>query len=340
MLFKTIIQGRLEFGNKKSYDKVLKMYLYREENYHKSDVIFKESEAIFNGETFSLVIPRYVGKVMEKTWRNTVSLIDYCSQFAVAGSVRAWLIDEGKILHYELMEPLSEKAAVQQYLKGRSLVKKSGKESEAIEALNKAIDKYNMHAQAYERRGKVNFILKNYHDAMRDYNKCIAIDDSIPNAYYGRAKVNIFNKKYEEAIEDLKLSLKKSIALQSIYWKTRRLKAQCHIKLKQYEKAEFDLKLFTKRVFKEDSPNYVWRRHSYFEYGRVLIFLEKYEEAIEAFTSAMEIEEGFDKIKEEEKYYYLALAKQKAGKNGFIKELKHAAELGNKKAQKLLEEYA
>ena len=339
MLYKTIIQGRLEFGNPKSYEKVLKMFQYRAENYYKSDILLKE-EDIFHQDSLSLRVPRYVGQCLHKSWQNTVSLLDYCSQFAIAGSIRAWLTESGKILHYDVIEPQGDKAAVQQFIKGRSLVREMGKEDEAIEALTKAIEKYNRHAQAYERRAKINFILKNYGEALRDYNKSIGIDDSIPNSFYGRAKVHVIKEEYDKAIADFDKAIVKSIALQPIYWKARRLKAEIHIKLKQFEKAEFDLKLFTKRHFTPDNPNFVWRRKALFLYGKVLLELEKYVEAIDAFTEALEIQEGYDQIAEEEKLFFLGLAKQKAGKNGYLKEIKQAADLGFERAKTMLEEYA
>ena len=60
MYFKTIIQGRLEFGTQKSYEKVTKMFLQRLETYYKTDVFFKYEE-IFKDDDLSLEIPRYVG---------------------------------------------------------------------------------------------------------------------------------------------------------------------------------------------------------------------------------------------------------------------------------------
>ena len=53
MFFKTIIQGRLEFATQKSFDKVLKMFIYRAENYHRNEMIFA-SEEIFNKEKLLL----------------------------------------------------------------------------------------------------------------------------------------------------------------------------------------------------------------------------------------------------------------------------------------------
>lgn len=331
MYLKTIIQGRLEFGTEKSYEKVTKMFLQRLETYYKTDVFFKY-EDIFNDETLSLEVPRYVGQVTDKAFRVTMGLMGYCTQFAIAGSIRGWLIDEGKVVNFITLEPDSDKGVVQSYVKGRQLVKVKGKENEALEALSSAIEKYDKHAQAYERRAKVNFFMKNYHDALRDYNKSIAIDPSIPTAYYGKAKVHILREEYEDAIENLEEAIKKSIALQTLYWKSRKLKAECHIKLKQWTKAAFDLKLLSNRKFEKEDPNYFWNRWSYFNYGWVLTELEDYLEAIKSYDKALQCPEENDGVQSSDIIYYRGLAKEKARKTGGKKDIKDAAELGNKKA--------
>ncbi|MBK9255074.1 MAG: hypothetical protein IPM42_06260 [Saprospiraceae bacterium] len=335
MYFKTIIQGRLEFGTQKSYDKVTKMFLVRIENYYKTDVIFKFEE-IFRDEELSLEIPRYVGQVSEKAFRTTTSLLNYCAQFAVAGSIRAWMINEGDLMHFETMEPLSDKGAVQSFVKGRNLVKVKGKEAEALDALSQAIEKYDRHAQAYERRAKVNFMMKNYHDALRDYNKCIGIDDTIPTAYYGKAKVHMLREEWQEAIENLDESIKKSIALQTLYWKSRRLKAECHINLKEWQKAAFDLKLFTGRAFEKDNPNKFWVRWAHYNYGLVLSEMEEYLDAIKQFDKAIACPEANDGVQSADVLVKRGIAKQKAGKSGYVKDIKDAAEKGDTKAKTLL----
>lgn len=334
---KTIVQGKLLFGNQKTYDKVLKMFQYRLENYYKSDVLLKEEEMFFEDD-FTLNIPRFVGKALDKSWRNLISSLQYCAQFAISGEVRAWQTEEGNILNYFHIEPNSEKVAVLAFQKGRALLEESGKEQEALEALNEAIEKYNDHAQAYERRGRVNFILKKYHDALRDFDKCIKIDDCNPFAYYGKALVYLKNEEIEDAIENLELTLKKSVALQDIYWQARRLKAECHMKLKQYEKAAFDLKLFSNRKFLEDSPNLPWKKWAYFNHGKVLLELEQYQEALTAIINASEMESGKGDISEGQRFLYLGLAKHKAGKGGYIKDIKQAAALGEETAKQKLKE--
>lgn len=335
MFFKTIVQGRLEFGTQKSYEKVTRMFQVRVENYYKTDVIFK-FEDIFKEEDFSLEIPRFVGQVSEKAFKTTTNLLGYCAQFAVAGSIRAWMINEGEIMHFETLEPVSDKGAVQSFVKGRSLVKVKGKESEALDALSQAIEKYNRHAQAYERRAKVNFLMKNYHDALRDYNKCITIDSTIPTAYYGKAKIHMLKDEWQEAIVNLEEAIRKSIALQALYWKARRLKSECHIQLKEWQKAAFDLKLFTNRNFEKDNPNRFWLRWSYFNYGIVLSELEEYTDAIKFLDKAVNAEEVKDGLSKSGILLQRGLTKQKAGKAGFIKDIKDAAELGDAKAKNLL----
>ncbi len=338
ILYKTIIQGRLEFGTLKSYEKMTKMLLQRMETYYKSDVLFKYEE-IFKDEELSVEIPRYVNQVGDKAFRTTTDLLKYCSQYAIAGSIRAWLINEGEIKHFVTIEPLGDKGAVMSFVKGRSLVKQKGREVEAIDALSQAIEKYDRHAQAYERRAKVNLLMKNYHDALRDYNKCIAIDPTIPTSYYGKAKIHIIREEWEDAILNLEESIKKSIALQTLHWKSRRLKAYCHIIRKEWKLAAFDLKLFTGRNFPDDNPNKPWQRWSHYQYGIVLIELEEYAEAVKILDKAANITTDFaDGINEADIIVERGIAKQKAGKSGYIKDIKDASTKNNLKAKNLLKD--
>ncbi len=337
-LYKTIIQGKLLYSNANSFAKAFKMYELRVETYYKNDIIF-EADDIFDEEKLTLEIPRLVRQLYDKTFKNTVTLLEYCSQFAISGFVDAWLIQEGNITMYKHLEPISDKIAVKEYIKGRDLINEEGKEQEAIDALNKAIDKYDNHAMAYERRAKVNFILKKLHDAKRDYGKSIGIDDTNARPFLGRAEVLIQEENWAEAIEDLERAIKLSVALQPIYWHARRLKSICHMNVGEYDKAEFDLKLFTKRAFKEDNPNIKWLPWAYYQYAEVLMELEKYDEALESYEKASA--DDIPAIKGIPKGRIIrkrALAKKELGKNGVLADLKQASELGDKPAQKLLKE--
>lgn len=330
MFIKTILQGRMEFGNIKSYQKVVKMFEYRTETYYKSDIIVK-LEDIFDDKVLSLEIPRYVGQHLDKSYRNTVSLLEYCAQFAISGEIRAWQTDRGTVLSYVYIEPQSDKAAVTYFIKGKKLVGEDGREEEALTALSNAIEKYNRHAYAYLKRAEVNYMLKKFHDSLRDFNKCLAIDDSIPDAYLGRANIAIQNEDYQEAIDNLELALKKSIALQHIYWKSRRLKADCHLKLEQYEKAAYDLKLFTNRKFDDENPNKKFVLAAKKTYLDTLMKTESYAELLELLLKIDELPPELAK-NAGLYHYYRGVSKHKIGKKGHLKDLKQAVSLDSKEA--------
>ncbi len=332
MTYKTIFKGRLEFGSQKSYDKVLKMYHHRVENYYKSDILLNEEE-IFDESSTSLNVPRFITQGSVKSWKNTVSLLEYLAQFAVAGNLGTWVTEEGNILYHGFVEPKSDKMAVQAFLKGRDLSNQEGKEVEAKEALNQAIFKYERHAQAYERRGFVNFLLKNYDDAIYDFSKSIDMAPSMPDSYFGRARIKIIKEDYKGAIQDFDNAIKKSIPLQPIYWKARRMKADCHLKIDDYVGALNDFKFYSARRFKSGDPNKIWQRYTTYHYGRALLENGDFEQAIIAFTKAMTIEDGADKAPTPEMHLYRGDARRKAGKTGYLKDWQEALKLGVKEAK-------
>lgn len=334
-LYKTIIQGRLEFGSEKTYKTVLTQFQNRADAHHKQELVLKEEDLFFEDD-LAIIVKRYVGQSSEKWLKNTASLLAYCAQFAVAGALKVWMTNQGKILHYYSIEPDSEKIVVQTFQKGKALVKEKGKQEEAYLALTKAIDKYDRHAQAYERRAKVNYILKKYHDAERDYNKSLAIDEINAHAYFGRAKVHIINEKYDEAIEDFEKALKTSVALQPIYWKCRRRKGALHFRLGQLEKAAFDLKLFTNRKFVKDDPNYPWLKASLFLYGQILIQQKEFKPAIVVLDRAIEQEDGEATPKLSEIYRFRGIANSSIKKSEAKKDFNKAIELGDEIAKELL----
>ena len=335
MTYKTIFSGRLEFGSPRSYDKVTKMYEHRVENFYRSDILLK-AEDVFDEESQSLNVPRFITQSSDKTWRNTLNLLEYVAQFAVAGDLSAWMTDSGKILHYKVVEPQSDKAAVQAYLAGRKLVKETGRETEAKKALSRAIEKFERHAKAYERRGFVNFQLGNFADALYDYSKSIDINSGNPDAFRGRAYVYIHQGELSKAIEDLGMAIKRSIPLQPIYWKSRRLKGELHLKLKEYEAAALEFKLFSKRKFLVTDSNFKWRKRTLFNYGLALLETGASKEAVLAFNEAFELESSAGELTDAELLLYRGKALHKAGKTGYKRDWKAAADKGSKQAAELL----
>lgn len=335
MFFKSIFQGNLHFGNIKSYDKVIKMYAHRVENYYKTEILFK-SEEVFNPDEISIQIPRTVANISDKSWKNTVDLMQYVAQFAISGNIGAWMTDEGKITRYAWIEPKGDKAVVQKFLRARKLIEQDGDVEEARASLTKAIEIYNKHAQAYERRGYINYKLKKLHDAERDFTKSIALDESNAPAYYGRARIKMIRDEWQGAIADLAMAIKSSLALQDIHWTARRLKGECHAKLEQYKEAEFEFRFFTRRKFSPDSVNYQHRLGTLYNHGKALLKLEKYSEALEALEKALKVMEGEDKSLEAELLVSRGIARKNTGKNGFLSDWKQAKNLGSKQAIQLL----
>ncbi len=336
MTYKSIFKGRLEFGSPKSFDKVRTMYQSRVENYYKNDVLIDEEE-VFDASSSSFAIPRLITpSTSQKTWKNTVGLLNYISQYAVAGELGGWLIDNGTIIGHKTIEPNSDRAAVQAFLKGRALVEEKGKQDEAIVELTKAINKFDRHALAYERRGRVNHILKNYQDALYDYTKSIDLNPSNTAPYFGRGLIHRKNGDIEKAIEDFNLAIKTSIPLQSIYWQAHRRKALCHLETGDYAGAFNNLKFYSKRKFKPGDTNQEWQPFATFHYGRALLDAKNYTEAVDVFKQVEALSDGTEVVDPAEILYYKALALKKSGKNGYRKDAMQAAKMGYTKASDLL----
>ena len=336
MFYKTIIQGRLSFGTQKSYDKIVKMYEYRTETYYKSDILLQK-EDIFNPEDLSLIITRYVGNASDKNFKNTVSLLDYCSQFAVAGSIQAWMIDEGKIKNQADIQPQSDRSVVQQFQKGDQFFREGNKDNEALDAFSKTIESYQKHGQAYERRGWVNLRLENFGDALYDFNKAISLDDTIAFAYYGRALIYKNEGNIEAAVADFQNTVKRAVALQPLHWKGRLRKAECLIEMEQWEKAAFELKFFTNRKFAKDDTNLLRRPRALALYGLVKFQLEENKEALELLNEAIELnDENSKSFNLGQAYYYRGLVKKKMRKKDSQSDFKEALALGEKRAKEMI----
>lgn len=336
--FKCILQGHLDFQNEKSYQKMLEMYQYKLENFFKSDIILK-AELCFKEDSLSFIVPRTVVQATKKSFQNTVELCQYIAQFAITGQIGAWMLEEGQILQYHLIEPVAEKAAIQAYIRGRSLSKQKGSEEEAISALSEAIEKYDRHAQAYERRGYVNVRLGKLKDAMYDFGKSIKLDEGNANAYCGRARIALLEKKYEEAILDLIQATSKSLALQPIYWTATRMRGECYLQLKNFDKAVFDLKLFYNRSFGVDDSNYKWKKYGALLYAQALFGAKDYKNALEVLQQLPQYKDPQMAIEENDYWILLAKTKKEFGKPGYLADLQTAVNNGSSLAAELLKSW-
>ena len=338
MFYKVIIQGKFNFLNRNSYDKLVKVIKNKNLVYYKNDIIFKELEFL-DDERFMVDIPRYVGNHSDKAWKNTTNLFENCAQFAVSGRVFMWKVEEGKVLDFREIEPSGDRSAVVSFKRGKEFLSAEGKEKEAHKELSKSIEKCERNAIAYERRAVVNLMLKNYVEAKEDFEKCLNIDNTVSEAHLGLAKILMYENDIENALEHLKMALKTSVALQALHWQCRRAKADVHIIKEEWDKAEFELKLLINRKFDKENSNYYWRKEDLFKYGIVKYNQYDFEGALDLFEQSMSMADGKSKTPNKDKYYYLGMAKKNSGKSGYIHDLKLSAELGNEDAEYMLEDF-
>lgn len=300
MTQKTIISGRLEFGNSRSFEKVRDMFEHRKENYYRSDIMLNADD-IFVEETCVLDIPRFItSQTPEKTWRNTINLLQTLAQFAVAGDLSAWVTDNGELLQHTIIEPKGDKTAIQHFLRGRELINEDGKEQEAREALSNAIDKFERHALAYERRGFVNYKLGNYKDALYDYNKSIDINPDKADPYFGKAVIFKAQQQYDQAVEQFDLVTKKAMPLEPLHWVARRMKGECLLRAGKFEAACVEFRLFTNRNFQKDNPNFSRRRQVHFLYAQALLGLGRKGEALQNLEKADNTAIGREYVSDQE----------------------------------------
>jgi tetratricopeptide (TPR) repeat protein len=299
MTHKTIISGRLEFGSSRSYQKVINMFEHRKENYYRSDIAIN-AEDIFVEESCFLDIPRFITQTSEKTWRNTINLLQTLAQFAVAGDLSAWMTDNGELLHHVIIEPKGDKTAIQHFLRGRQLINEEGKEQEARDALSRAIDKFERHALAYERRGFVNYKLGNYKDALYDYNKSIDVNPDKANPYFGKAVIFKAQERWEEAVDQFTIVTKKAMPLEPLHWIARRMKGECLMQAGKTEAASLEFRLFSNRKFTKDNPNYNRRRQVYFLYAKSLLVLGRKAEALQQLEKASSTAIGREYVSDQE----------------------------------------
>ena len=250
---KLVFRGRLDFGSQRTYDLVLKHWQTRMETYFKTEVLFT-AEEVFMPEDFSLNVPQQTLMSTAKHWRNTTALLKEVAQYALAGNVGAWWVQNGQVLGEFQIEPKTDKAVVSEFLRGRELVKEGGMEQASV-ALSNAIEKYARHAAAYERRGYVNYKLKNFNDALHDFSKSISINPLAPEPYYGRGKVLMLKNEWENAVPDFEKTIKGALAVQPIHWLARLRKCECLFHIKRYSEAIPELKNFLNRKFHGNDPN-------------------------------------------------------------------------------------
>ena len=260
--YKVIIAGQLEFGSRRAFSQVMEQYAHRMENYYKNDILLKP-ENIFREEELTLDVPRTVLPSTERLWLNTLNLLERVVTFSIAGSLNLWRLDAGVMIDHHQLEPKSDRTTVQLFNHGRELVDQRDNEQEALKLMTKVVSRFERHAQAYERRGFINYRLGNDKDAHYDYSKSISINPLMPESYYGRGLVNLRLNDVPAAAADFEAVTKNSIPHQSIYWMAQVALGDAYLQLDRPTDAMRTYGMFTKRKQRIASLDRYDRRVAY-----------------------------------------------------------------------------
>lgn len=310
MFYKAIFRGNFQFGTQRSFEKVVQAYTHKVEVLYKGDVLLK-AEQIFVEETFSLNLANIVVQGTEKSVKNTAYLLEALSQFALSGQAWCWMVNEGKCFFSMHIYPSTDKTPIMAYMEGYQLAKEPGKELEALAKFNTAIDKFARHWTAYERKGYVHLLLSDFDNAIESYKQSITIHPDQADAYSGLARVYMQSGKWAAAVEMLDKAIKNSVPHQSVYWQSRRIKGECLVHLKDFDKAHFELNLCIKRQFSPSDSNYAWRKSALLYFSRVLSEQKKEKEAIDIFLKAIETEDALEPVMtgEQAEFYQMMIGK-------------------------------
>lgn len=340
MLSKAIFKGQLDFGTQRSYEQVLKMYRWRVENYYKTDILINEEE-IFSEELLRLTIKKFSAPSTKKSWRNTYMLLDYVAQFAVSGNVGMWMSEEGKIIKEAFIEPNGDRAAVLLYKKGCEAIKE-GQYEDAIESLDKSLEKYPKHSTAFEARGIAYEHLKNYDKAIENYTESIKVFEQNAPPHMRLAEIALEQEDYEAAIAYLGKVIKYAIPHEPHYWVARYKKGEIHTALEEHDKAAVEYRFFSLRSFKPDNPNYSTRRMSHVKWGQALIKSNKGPEALKVFDLVYKmrnLKDVTDDLTLPEIHFWRGKARHMVGKKGYCEDWKKAKKGGIEEAKTLLKEF-
>lgn len=334
MIIKTIFQGRLDFGSAKSFGQVRSMYEQRVTNFYRSDVFIKEEA--FNEDTYSLVLPKFIAEGNKRTWENTIKVLRYISDFAVAGSVRAYITDRGESKANEHIVANPERNSMKSYTDARRQLREGGSGIGVIELLNEAIEKYDRHAQALELRAFVWNGLGEYERAFEDFSRAIEIDPNLAEAYFHRGEMLYELGRQADAIEDFSVAIKHSVPVRSLFWAARRLKGDCHYETGDSRNAAVEYRFFCMRNFELGSENYNKMREVCLRYAEVLLEEGKAEDALKVVDGAIKMEVRDDNVTAGDLLLLRGLALKRANRPGYASVLKEAAKAGSAKAADML----
>lgn len=326
-MLKTIFQGRLAFDNVASFDKLKKMYLHQTDTLYKGEILYR-FEDVFEEENLVLEIPRSVNTTTDKYWQKTIQILKYSAQFAVAGRIGAWVVENGVAKKEFKIEPSGDKTVVMSYKEGIQLTKDEDYEN-AILYFDIALTEFPDHADALSRKA---FCMKNmgkYEEAEVLYLKSIRLDEYHPESSFGLAIMLHDLGRLEEAVKYYDMTLPRALAVQPIYWEARREKAKALIEIGLEEKAMAEYKLLCRKDFNTADSNYEKRGEDVLIYTKLLIEKSEFKVSVELLDRILE--SNFKDLPTQivaELFYLRSVAKMNANKKGYKQDLETAGKMG------------
>jgi tetratricopeptide (TPR) repeat protein len=172
-----------------------------------------------------------------------------------------------------------------------------GNAKDAVEYLNQAIDKDPENAKAFNMRGAANFELKDYANALLDYEKAIKLNPKDYKPYFNRASVKMEKADWEGALGDCMQAAQIQPDTAEIYVKSGIIYAallKVPEAINDFDKA---LKLNPKET------NALYNR------GNIYFQTKDYENAEKDFQTAVKVDSKFAKA-----FYGLSVVQQKMNK--------------------------
>ncbi|PQA59011.1 tetratricopeptide repeat protein [Siphonobacter curvatus] len=178
---------------------------------------------------------------------------------------------------------------------GRKLLGEN-KINEAITALNEAVSADAGNAQALNARGVAYYQLKDYSNALLDYEQAMKADSSLYLPYFNRAKLRIAQNDFESAIKDF--SKAATLAPDSAEIYLNRGFVYAELKLPQKATPDFDkaVQLAPKNA------------ETYFVRGNLYLEQKNYPSAIRDYEQAVGLRSDFPKA-----FYNMGLAQNLVG---------------------------
>ncbi|MCY7353247.1 MAG: tetratricopeptide repeat protein [Cytophagaceae bacterium] len=206
--------------------------------------------------------------------------------------------------------------------KGRQALS-ADKPKEAIESLNRAIEKNEQNARAFNARGVAYFELKDYTNALLDYEQAIKVQPDWYQPYFNRARLKVEQTDWEGALKDFSEAVSRQPDSSEVY--TNRGTVLYNLGRLPEAMHDFDKAIQLKTT---DAT-------ALFNRGNILFRQRNYPAAIADFEAAVRADSKFGKA-----FHALGLARISAGnrEEGCLS-LKQAGRLGYSVAQGSVETY-